>query len=172
MTKTETAKILAIIAAAYPNFKLTEATAQVWHTLLSDLDYHEVETAVQVIVSTHTFPPSIAEVRKAVAQLRHPEAMSPAEAWELAAKAIRDFGYYRKAEALRWLPPLVARAVEAIGWEELCLSDSLSVLRAQFERIYAGLLDRETRESVLPPAVRALVGSAAKALPEGVRHDG
>ena len=71
MTDKETAKILQYIVIAYPNFPtLTADTVEIWHEMLSDLDFTAVLRAVKAHVKVSRFIPSIAEIREAVADNR------------------------------------------------------------------------------------------------------
>lgn len=69
MTKTETAQILAILKAAYPNtFKSlttedTKATVNVWAAQFAKIPVNVVMIAVNKLISTNVFPPTITEVK-------------------------------------------------------------------------------------------------------------
>lgn len=69
MTRKEAAEILAILKAAYPgsynNMTKQEAmgTVSVWALQFSDISPDIVLMAVQKLISTSKFPPSIAEVK-------------------------------------------------------------------------------------------------------------
>lgn len=80
MTKEETAKILAILKAAYPNtFKnlSTEdarATLNIWATQFISIPVGVVMIAVNKLISTNIFPPTITEVKERIRSLYY-------EAW-------------------------------------------------------------------------------------------
>ncbi len=82
MTKTEATKVLAILKAAYPNsYKgMTKeegaATAMVWAAQFAEIPCELVMIAVNKIISTNTFPPSISEVKSRIKRLYW-------EAWDL-----------------------------------------------------------------------------------------
>ena len=82
MTKTETAQILAILKAAYPNsYKgLTtedvKATVNVWAAQFANMPVAVVMIAVNKLISTNVFPPTITEVKERIRSLYW-------EAWEM-----------------------------------------------------------------------------------------
>lgn len=69
MNKTETAQILAILKAAYPNSykNLTaedaKATVNVWAAQFASMPVGVVMIAVNKLISTNVFPPTITEVK-------------------------------------------------------------------------------------------------------------
>lgn len=82
MTKTETAQILAILKAAYPNSykNLTtedvKATVNVWAAQFASMPVAVVMVAVNKLISTNVFPPTITEVKERIRSLYW-------EAWEM-----------------------------------------------------------------------------------------
>jgi hypothetical protein len=169
MDKLESGKIMAALAAAYPRFVADESTHVVWHEMLSDLDYYVVSLAVKQCILQNTFPPAISEVRKAAVRIMYPQRSTAAEAWEDVNRALDKYGYYRPSEGMASLSPLAARAVRAIGWTRMCLSQNLSVERGQFMRIYDEMRERQDAEQLLPEAMKAQIAAvvAKPALKEG-----
>ena len=82
MTKAETAQILAILKAAYPNtFKSlsaedASATINVWASQFANIPVNVVMVAVNKLISTNVFPPTITEVKERIRSLYW-------EAWEM-----------------------------------------------------------------------------------------
>lgn len=82
MTKAETAQILAILKAAYPNtFKNlsaedASATVNVWAAQFANMPVNVVMVAVNKLISTNVFPPTINEVKERIRGLYW-------EAWEM-----------------------------------------------------------------------------------------
>ena len=154
MTKAEVAKILTVLAAAYPKFEVDDLKVRVWHEMLGDLDYATANMAVKKLILENTFPPSIAEVRKAAMEILNPEVMTAAEAWGEVERAIRIYGYYRETEALESMSPSVAKVVEYIGWQNICLNEEPGVIRGQFLKMYQQVRERDRREMLLPADLR------------------
>ena len=75
MTREETIKILAILKAAYPNSykNMTKdeanGTVMVWATQFADAPADIVMIAINKLISTNTFPPSISEVKSKIKNL-------------------------------------------------------------------------------------------------------
>ena len=118
MTKTETAQILAVLQANYPdNFRgksetMREATVNLWHSVFERDPYQIVQAAVMAYIQTSTerFMPNVGIIREQIRKLTEPESMSEAEAWGLVKNALRNglYGYHEEYEKL---PPLVRRCV-------------------------------------------------------------
>ena len=154
MTKGEVAKLLAVLAAAYPKFEVHDVKVQVWHEMLGDIDYAVANMAVKKLIMQNTFPPAIAEVRKAAAELTNPENLTSSEAWGEVTSAIRNYGYYREEEALASMSPTTAQLVRYMGWREICMSEDIGVIRGQFLRMYEQIATREQEKQLLPPAMQ------------------
>lgn len=154
MTKIETAKLLAVLAAAFPRFEVDDLKVQVWHEMLRDLDYSLVSLAIKKLISESTFAPAIAEVRKAVAEILNPDGMTAAEAWGEVERAVRTYGYYQETKAMESLSPRTAKVVRQIGWREICLNEEPGVVRGQFLKMYQQVQERDHREMLLPADLR------------------
>ena len=154
MTKGEIAKILAVLAAAYPKFEVDDVKVQVWYEMLGDLEYSIVNIAIKKLIMQNTFPPSIAEVRKAVTELMNPEQVTSSEAWGEVTRAIRNYGYYHEEEALASMSPITAQLVRYMGWREICMSEDIGVIRGQFLKMYQQVRERDRREMLLPADLR------------------
>jgi len=154
MTRAETAKILAVLAASYPKFEVDDLKVRVWHEMLGDLDYATANMAAKKLILENNFPPSIAEVRKAAMEILNPEVMTAAEAWGEVERAVRTYGYYRETEALESMSPSVAKVVEYIGWQNICLNEEPGVIRGQFLKMYQQVRERDRREMLLPADLR------------------
>jgi hypothetical protein len=162
MTKGEVAKLLAVLAAAYPKFEVDDVKVQVWHEIFKDVDYEVANVAAKKIILEKTFPPSIAEFREAIISITSPRLMSAAEAWGEVKDAIRRFGYYRESEALASMSPTTARVVRYMGWREICMSEEpAGVLRGQFLKMYEQVGGREQQQRLLPPDLQAEIKKLA-----------
>ena len=156
MMKTETVKLLAVISAAYPNMQVTEATVEIWHELLGDLKLNIALIAAKKLILESPYPPTIADIRKRAVEIMTPpeDRIDAAEAWGEVMRALRVFGYYREAEALKSMSPRTAKVVRFMGWSEICLSEELGVVRGQFIKMYQQVAEREYKEQLLPVTLR------------------
>ena len=157
MNKTETAKILAVIAAAYPNFKVDEIQVTVWQEMLGDIHYSVVNMAVKKTILENKFAPSIAEVRQSAFDILNPDNLSAAESWGMVINAIHGYGSYRQKEALESLPAEVAETVKQMGWQEMCRADNVEVIRGQYIKLYEQLKERNRKEKYLSADMRKAI---------------
>ncbi len=62
MTRVETAKLLATIAAVYQNFDVNDFKQNIWYELLKDVDYEYAIKGLTGLLRGCKFPPTPAEV--------------------------------------------------------------------------------------------------------------
>ena len=152
------AQILSLMSAAFPNFQMKPETPELYLQLLGDIPADELKPAVLQSVSEagRKFAPSVGEIRGMVSQMRMSVANVPSayEAWQEVLSEIRSTGSYRRPE---FKHPLVERAVETMGWRNLCLSENQVADRARFLQAYEQLVERAAREDMLLPEVRGYI---------------
>ena len=125
MTKADAARLVAIVVTAYPNFdkfkdaKAIEATVNLWAMMFEQDESGIVALAVKKHIATNKWPPSVAEVREIMLEIQHPELIEPDKAWLAVSDLMYSAGQFNHGDLSRQLPPLVARAVESIGWTSL-----------------------------------------------------
>lgn len=158
-TEKEVAQVVAVIAAAYPNFKVTPQTVEVYYKTLSDLSADELQAAAMRAIAEagRQFAPSVGELRGAVLGIRQRVNNVPSsfEAWQEVINQIRiNGGDFGKPE---WSHPLVERAVNAIGWREIRMSENPTADRARFLQAYDQLQERASREEIELPQVRGYI---------------
>lgn len=170
MTEAQAAKILLIIEGAYPGrFESTEKTIKAWAALLGDVPYELAEQAAAALCRTNKFPPSVAEIRGAIAEAFSP-LPSVEEAYETARRVARDYSPYTPIPDN--LHPMVARALDIVGIETMAYTHEPTVIAAQFRRVYENLREREIvrrqqGDAALIPApdnVRQLADARSKAV--------
>lgn len=156
MTKEEFGRIAAYMRGAYSgkNFLPDKASVAVWYEELKDLDAETLFLAVKKHTATSKFPPSIAELREAAAEITHGEVPEWADGWEEVRQAMRFYGSYRPEEALRSMTPITRQAVERLGFAELCASENEGVDRANFRMIYERIAERSKKSDQISPVVR------------------
>lgn len=178
MTKRETAQLLAIISTAYPGSKIAvdDMTVALWHDMLSDLPGEVVGAATKRMFATLKFPPTIADIREAVAKATQDArgTLSAGEAWRKVKSAISLYGSYRGDAAREYLGEDVWRAVEYIGgWRDLCLSDDPETVKsAQFERRYDAMKAQQAQLVQIPASVRDDMARLVGPMVEKLRIEG
>ena len=150
------AQIISVISAAYPNFNPTEQTAEVYFQTLKDIpsDLLKAATLQSVSEAGRKFAPSVGEIRGMVVEIRKSANDIPDswQAWNEVKRAMVDVGSYRKPD---FTSPLVAEAVSAMGWKNLCLSENEVADRMHFIKAYEQLVKRvEADANYLPDVTR------------------
>ena len=168
MQRGEAAKLVAMLSAAYRDAPISEATAEVYEAMLADLDFAAGQQAVQRLICSSKWLPTVAEIRAAAADVRHGPVRAGGEAWGDVVEAIRRVGSYRPAPT--FADPMVNDCVKFMGWRDLCLGTNEAADRAKFVSLYDSLAGRERAGIVagaLPEAPRgfALPAMTTLALP-------
>lgn len=157
----------------FPNAKVTGEQLDIYAEELADLPDHYVVQAILECARTQTFFPSLSEIRNRVTQIAGESVLVDAEAaWGEVLREIRRVGAEGKRTA--WIDgksvtiaerqfssPMIERAVEAVGWKDICLTetDDLPTLRAQFRDALRAIQRREVdrivsgRHAVTGPAL-------------------
>lgn len=158
-TRPEIELMIAKLSAAFPNWKVTAYTIQVYLEDLQDIDSETLDAAVKFCRTEpgRAFAPSTGEIRGAVGKLRGMASNVPSsyQAWEEVCGQIRinggDFGNPV------WSHPLVEKAMQMIGWRNLRMSEDQTADRARFIQCYEQLQERAERENLLLPEVRGYI---------------
>jgi len=170
-------KLVAVMVAAYPASKISEESVGVYTRMLADLEYPAANAAVEQLLATSKWLPTVAEIRERVVSLQDGEIRAGGEAWGSVLKAIRGAGRYRvPGKDFAFADQVTADAVAAMNWVELCDSENQVADRARFIELYDQLAQRHRRLQLSEglPAMqrfRALQATReaerAKALPAG-----
>lgn len=179
MTRADAAKLVAIIVTAYPNFdKFKDAqaiasTVDLWAAMFADDDARIVGLAVKKHIATNKWPPSVAELREIMLEIQRPELIAPDQAWAAVSDYMHTEGSWGSDHLDRALPPLVARAVEVIGYHNLyemnrgAYGDSKpGMARVAFMQQYTAMYDREKARAMTPAEITATIDAIAGALPD------
>lgn len=160
MTEIEAQKLVTVLSAAFAS-QLTRlspdqmATTQgVYRRMLADLNYPEANAAIERLIATAKFLPTIAEIREAAMTVDRGEVRSGAEAWGDALKLIKAS---RGGRRLDVTDELVYRVVGSLGRAEMGQSENLIADRARFIDAYEQLAATSRRENIaghLPAATR------------------
>ena len=156
ITKKEIIQVLAMLKANYSSaFKdMTkqdaEAKINLWTSMFADVEPEEMLLAVQKMIATKPYFPTVAEVRSALAEIRAERIPDAGAAWGEVITAIREYGGYEPEKALQSMSPLTRLAVQRIGWKELCMSEDQNIDRAHFFKIYQAEESRQKENTLLP----------------------
>ncbi len=143
MDKTTAIQCLMILKASYPRADVTQETLTAYATMLKDVDAIDARSAIERLICTSKFFPTIAEIRAEVAAAKTAHLPEPEAAWGEVQRAIGKFGVHRVPE---FSCPEIAAAVSDTGWRTICLSENVTTTRAHFRGAYRAILEGE-RES-------------------------
>ncbi|WP_165000291.1 replicative helicase loader/inhibitor [Anaerophilus nitritogenes] len=158
MDKKQLIEGLTVLESVYDNFRILndDKTMLVWYKIFKEDDPKLFEMAVETYIATNEFKPTPAGVRKCMEKLATNHNLNGAEAWGKVMELIKKYGWYRADEALKEVKhdkPL-HKAVQALGFRELCTSENLMADRAHFLKIYEQYMKRESDKVMLPGRVQ------------------
>jgi hypothetical protein len=145
MEAKQAASIVALIAAAHPQWPSTPETVAVYRQMLSDVTYEQALSAVQDLIATEDRWPSVASIRRRIALRAGVLPPSPSNAWQEVSDAISNGG---RSTLPQFSHPAIKAAVAAIGWWELCNTTNPSATRAHFFRFYDDASEEDTRRTL------------------------
>jgi hypothetical protein len=148
MTPQETAQVVAMLSAAFPQWSPSKETVALYHRSLRDLDGELVLSAAETWVLTEERPPTIAGFRQKCAETAGVLAISAQEAWNEVNAIATKYGTYENPNRPRWSSPLVLDAVKSVGYWEICNGNNSTTTRAQFLRAYEELKKKHDQEVV------------------------
>ena len=165
MNRSDTAKIMAILSAAYPGFYSKQskdenlAAISLWADFFVDDDPGVVLAAVKAHLATDTkgFPPVIGQIREQVTRLTQPPQMTETEAWGLVYRAICNSGYHPQREFDN-LPPLLKQVVgspaQLRAWSQLDDGEVQTVVASHFLRSYRAAIAAQRENQALHGSIR------------------
>ncbi len=161
MTKEEMIQIMAIISAAYPRFydKQTDAdkmaALKLWYRHFMNVSYDFMLQAVDAVITTNKFPPTIAEINEKVDLLLYDYSknISESEAWGYVNKAIKNSAYDYENEFNK-LPTIIQKIVGSAyqlrEWAAMDETTVQSVVASNFQRAFRNETDKAKQILSLP----------------------
>lgn len=146
------------INTAFPKEHVLASRDQMnwWYELLGDIPFPAAMTALKKYALSNKFPPTISEIRTYAADLMENRIPDADEAWGEVNRAIRRYGYMNEAAALESFSDPVRRAVENIGWQNICQSpyEQVNTLKAQFRGAYEAEYRRSLEIHKMPERLK------------------
>ena len=148
MERIDTAKVCALLSAAFPNLTMSAETVEMWNAMLGDLDVGLVFRAAQDWILKEERYPTIAGIRKRCAEIAGVLSMSANEAWAEVADVVERYGLHNWQNLSRppWSNEAISKTVKAIGWWEICQTNNPSTVRAQFIKMYNEFSEKKNNE--------------------------
>lgn len=175
----EIVKMLTPYLMAFPHSKMNEGSLIVYSKALSGLELVEIEAAMNKLILTSKFFPSVAEIYEqartmkqyALAEANGVHELSESEAWDNAMQVVKEHGLLN-SEPWNFANEKVAKAARRFGLKELSLlrTDEVNIARAQFMKFYREIVNddnnNEYNKLVLcgmkKDAVKKLIGEIAE----------
>ena len=166
MTAKQFEKISKGITTAFPwaNLFPSQEAVEIWYRKLGDIPYDVMTAVVNRWIETKTSPPTIAALRAEADIVVNGVPPSWADGWEKVQKAIGRYGYMQKEAALATMDDVTRETVQRIGWQQICISENIDALRANFRMVYETMSSR-ARESRMISAGTQQKLEAVRAVP-------
>jgi hypothetical protein len=132
----------------------TPETIEIWFDLLGDLPFEVAKMAVKRLLLELPYPPTPAEIRKRAVEIALPAIPTGSEAWAVALKLINNYSPYRQKDWFDGIEPNIAKAVRAMGLQEMALTENVDVTRGQFLKVYEQIAVGARQDALLPDKLR------------------
>lgn len=161
MDKKEFSMFAMALRTYYPKEQLlpNQQAMGLWYQELQDIPYNVAEAGLRKWVTTNKWSPSIAEIREMAESVKCGDIPDWGDGWEHVLMAIRKYGTYRIPEAMESFDPITRKCVERLGFRNICMSENISVDRANFRMIYEQISERKKKDAQIPENLRNLIGT-------------
>ncbi len=162
--KREFAKIMLVLAAAYPHAKITESTIAVYYEVLGDLPLDLLRAVVlQVISEPGQFMPTAGDLRtRAIELIEQARGIpDPEVAW---GEVMDKLDIYNPPGPNDFSDPLIYQALTTIGGTRavgMAAEEMIAATRARFIEAYRALLRRRRFQRYALPQVRDTIAALA-----------
>lgn len=164
MTEAEFIVAMANVSRLWPHFKPVEGTYDAGYRLMGHLSPEAVVAAIDSLaLEGRDYAPMAGQIAKRAVELQAaasgdgPPGVD--EAWSEVQSEIARVGWTGALDPSRkpmFSHSAISAAVEAMGWQTLCESDTAMADRAHFLKLYGSVIERANRDALTPASVRAL----------------
>ncbi len=151
-------KSMYLIAKSFDKFKAhqDEELMSMWWDVFKNEDVMLFQTAVKKLITTFEYQvPTIANLNRALAEIKNVNNVEPGDIFNEITKAIRYFGSYRTQEGYDSLSPLAQKTVDGLGgFKNLCTSETLMVDRSHALKIAQTHIERSASENLLTNSMK------------------
>lgn len=161
MTQDEFRKFFKYISSVTTDTNPSPERTQVYYDTLNDLSFDVAMVAARKVIATleNPFLPMPAVFRSMALSVTGQSVPVAPDSWAEVTRAIRNFGSYREPEALASMTPLTRKVVQSFGYQELCHSENIEVIRGQFRMAYEALEKRETVDAKTPQRLKDVISA-------------
>lgn len=158
MTKTEAMALIQQLTAAFPSKTLSPESSIEYARSIFDLSASSVAFALEALKVTSNFFPSICQLRQTAIDAEVGDKIPTAEAaWAEINTHVRTIGSSRSWREPPWSHPLVQELADAMGWEQLCLSQNALADRAHMLKMYESVSNKNKMSRGMTPEGLALM---------------
>ena len=156
MTQAECKKIIAVMMTVWKTYTPAKDEVIMLMRYLGEYEYADVSAALDALVVTSDFAPTVGQLARKVQELKSAPQMGEMEAWALARKCIQGNAEYDE------LPEPIRKAlgskthVKSMGLDE---NFNANVAMSQFLRAYRTEIEREREYAAMPANVKRLIDS-------------
>lgn len=164
MTEEQFLIIAKTIKTFYPDKKIIESDeeAYLWYEMLKDIDYKSASAAIKRWVSLNKWCPTIADIREMSAEVKGNTVNEWEEEWDKVIDAVHRYGYTRPEEALNSLPEMTRNIVKRLGYKTICMSENISIERANFRDVYNREADKQREQNILSKDLKSEILSISQ----------
>ena len=172
MTKREIAELMTIMQANYPDSfrgmsdSVVGAKIALWHDVFKDYPKEVVQAAAKSFMVTDTkgFMPNVGQIMEHIQRMKRREEMTPAEAWAIVSKALKN-STYGAEEEFESLPPdiqcFVGSPNQLREWALMEAETVQSVIGSNFQRSFRIRQAHDRDMEKLPGDVRKFIAGYA-----------
>jgi hypothetical protein len=130
-----------LAASSYPSMQNKDPLPVVksWVLMLGGIPDEILKAAVIKVCRSSEFFPSVAQIVAAAREFSQEPEPTAEEAWGEVTAEIQRAGHNLPT---KFSTPTVRRAVDAIGWHNLCMSENIMADRVHFLKIYESMRGR------------------------------
>lgn len=157
MTETEFKQIIAAMDAGW-GMKFGQVAMNFWWKHINHLDYTQASIALEKLVYTCPYPPTVATLMDAYRSVGH-EDTAQIDAIGIIMRAVSQYGRYQIPEAMAYIlgeDLEVYEIVRNIGFENICNGD-INFLRPEIERLLKEIKEQQAEQELLPGALRSQI---------------
>lgn len=176
MNLKETAEVLAIIHATYPQTvaqtdNALRAKMNVWQEIFTEEPVSVVMAAAKAFIATDTrgYMPAPGQIKEQIAAIKNQAEITEQEAWDMVMEALRNSAYNSQVEYAK-LPEEIKRAVGSHNmlksWASVDHNELQTIIASQFKNAYKAIIAKKRSLEKIPEKVKAIAAEEGKKLIE------
>ena len=176
MTLKETAQVLAVLHAVYPQTvgqtdDALRAKMNVWQEIFTEEPVSVVMAAAKAFIATDTrgFMPLPGQIKEQMAVMKNQADITEQEAWDIVMVALRNSAYNSQEEYAK-LPEEIKHAVGSHNmlksWASVNYNELQTIIASQFKNAYKAIVAKKKSIEKIPEKVKTIAAEEGKKLIE------